>query len=162
MSGLCVIRRAKTTANVIMFSNPTIKIYHALPPSRREISEILAFVFQGPVQPTETDIKWTPMLVRRNVVKDALEWLKLNHADYEDLHISLENLNEYPLAGVPVNIEYSKSDSDSGNKIVSAMSVHDDEFEDGTTNGPCPFTVHGLTRPKFDSMSIDRLKVRAL
>ena len=42
------------------------------------------------------------------------------------------------------------------------MSVNDDEFEDGTTNGPCPFTVHGLTGPKFDNMSIDRLKVRAL
>ena len=74
MSGLCVIRRAKTTANVIMFSNPTVKIYHALPLSTCEISEILAFVFQGPVQPTKTDIKRTPMLVRRNVVKDALEW----------------------------------------------------------------------------------------
>jgi hypothetical protein len=41
---------AKMTANVIMFSNPTVKVYHALPPSRQEISEILAFVFQGPIQ----------------------------------------------------------------------------------------------------------------
>jgi len=162
----CLVRvssgRAKMTANVIMFSNPTVKVYHALPPSRREISEILAFVFQGPVQPTESDIKRTPMLVRRNVVKDALEWLKLNHVDYEDLQISFENLNDYPLAGVPVNIEYSKSDSDSGNKIASAMSVYDNEFEDGTTNGPCPFTVHGLTGPEFEKMSMDRLKARAL
>src|SRR5271156_5575130 len=162
----CLVRvssgRAKMTANVIMFSNPTVKVYHALPPSRREISEILAFVFQGPIQPTESDIKRTPMLVRRNIVKDALEWLKLNHVDYEDLHISFENLNDYPLAGVPVNIEYSKSDPESGNKIVSAMSVYDNKFEDGTTDGPCPFTVHGLTGPEFENMSIDRLKARAL
>jgi hypothetical protein len=162
----CLVRvssgRAKMTANVIMFSNPTVKVYHALPPSRREISEILAFVFQGPIQPTETDIKRTPMLVRRNVVKDALDWLKLNHVDYEDLHISSENLNEYPLAGVPVNIEFSKSDPDTGNKIASAMSVYDNEFEDGTTDGPCPFTVHGLTGPEFENMSMDRLKARAL
>ena len=162
----CLVRvssgRAKMTANVIMFSNPTVKVYHALPPSRREISEILAFVFQGPIQPTESDIKRTPMLVRRNVVKDALDWLKLNHVDYEELHISLENLNEYPLAGVPVNIEYSKSDPDTGNKIPSAMSVYDNEFEDGTTDGPCPFTVHGLTGPEFENMSMDRLKARAL
>jgi hypothetical protein len=52
----CLVRvssgHAKMTANVIMFSNPTVKVYHALPPSRREISEILAFVFQGPIQPT--------------------------------------------------------------------------------------------------------------
>ena len=100
-----------------MFSNPTVKVYHALPPSRHEISEILAFVFQGPIQPTEADIKRKPMLVRRNVVKDALEWLKLNHIDYEDLHISLENLNEYPLAGVPVNIEYMKLDPGSEIKL---------------------------------------------
>jgi hypothetical protein len=48
---------AKMTANVIMFSNPTVKVYHALPPSWCEISEILAFVFQGPVQLSESDIK---------------------------------------------------------------------------------------------------------
>ena len=162
----CLVRvssgRAKMTANVIMFSNPTVKVYHTLPPSRRDISEILAFVFQGPTQPTDHDIKRTPMLVRRNVVKDALEWLKLNHADYKDLQISFENLNDYPLAGVPVTIEYSTSDPDLGNKIASAMSVYDNEFEDGTTDGPCPFTVHGLTGPEFENMSIDRLKTRAL
>lgn len=75
----CLVRvssgRAKMTANIIMFSNPTVKVYHALPPSRREISEILAFVFQGPIRPTESDIKRSPMLVRRNVVKDTLDWL---------------------------------------------------------------------------------------
>ena len=162
----CLVRvssgRAKMTANVIMFSNPTVKVYHALPPSRREVSEILAFVFRGPIQPTDSDIKRTPMLVRRNVVKDALEWLKLNHVDYEDLHISIDNLNDYPLVGVPVNIEYSKTDADSENKISSAMSVFDNEFDDGTTDGPCPFTVHGLTGPEFENMSMDRLKVRAL
>jgi hypothetical protein len=146
------------TANVIMFSNPTVKVYHALPPSRSDISEIIAFVFQGPAQPTEFDIKRTPMLVRRNVVKDALEWLKLNHADYKDLQISLENLNDYPLAGVPVNVEYTKSDPVSGNRIVSAMSVFNDEFKEGTTDGPCPFTVHGLTSSEFENMSMDRLK----
>jgi hypothetical protein len=102
------------------------------------------------------------MLVSRNVVKDALKWLKLNHTDYEDLQISLENLNNYPLVGVSVNIEYSKSDPDCRNRISAAMSVYDNEFKDGTTDGPCPFTVHGLTRPEFKSMSMDRLKARAL
>ena len=114
---------AKMTSNVIMFSNPTIKVYHALPPSWRKISEIVAFVFQGPVQLNKSDIKQTLMLVCRNVVKDTLEWLKLNHVDYKDLYISLDNLNNYPLVGVPVNIKYLKSDLDSGNEIASAMSV---------------------------------------
>jgi len=57
----------------MMFSNPAVKVCHTLPPSRRDISEILAFVFQGPTQPTDYDIKRTPMLVCRNVVKDALD-----------------------------------------------------------------------------------------
>jgi hypothetical protein len=98
------------------------------------------------------------MLVCRNVVKDALEWLKLNHTDYKDLQISLENLNNYPLVGVPVNIEYSKLDPDCRNKIAAAMSVYNNEIKDGTTDGPCSFTVHGLTGPEFESMSMDRLK----
>ena len=70
-------------------------------------NEVLAFIFQGPARPTDDDIKCTPMLVRRNNVKDALEWLKLNHVDYEDLYISEETLNTYPLAGIPVEIQYS-------------------------------------------------------
>ena len=61
---------------------------------------------------------------------------------------SKDNLNDYSLIEVPVNIEYSKSDPNSGNKIVSAMSVYDNEFEDGITDGPCPFMVHGLTGPE--------------
>ena len=47
--------RAKMTANVIMYSNPTLKIYHSLPPSKKEMNEILAFVFTGPSQPTDED-----------------------------------------------------------------------------------------------------------
>jgi hypothetical protein len=74
----------------------------------------------------------------------------------------LENLNDYLLVGVSVNIEYSKSDPDYGNKIAAAMSVYNNKIEDGTTDGPCPFTVHGLTGPEFESMSINRLKARAL
>jgi hypothetical protein len=162
----CLVRvssgRAKMTANVIMFSNPTVKIYHSLPPRREDVNEILAFIFQGPTKPTDDDIKRTPMLVRRNNVRDALEWLKLNHIDYEDLHISSENLNDYPLAGVPVQIDYSKSDPNSGNKLASTMSVHDNEIEEGTTNGPCPFTVHGLTGPEFENISLESLKAKAL
>jgi len=37
------------------------------------------------------------MLVRRQNVQEALEWLKLNHQDYEDLEISQDNLASYPL-----------------------------------------------------------------
>jgi len=77
--------RAKMVANVIMFSNPTLAVYHMLPPSRDEMKEVLAFIFTGSAQPTEEDFKRTPFLVCREKVSKALDWLKLNHSDYWDL-----------------------------------------------------------------------------
>lgn len=91
----CVIRvnsgRVRMYANAIMFAQPALKIYLKLPPSRDELSEVLAFIFTGPSAPTQEDFHRTPMLVRRQKVADALEWLKLNHEDYADLEISQEN-----------------------------------------------------------------------
>ena len=161
----CLVRvssgRAKMIANCIMFAAPTARVYEVLPPSREDLSEVLACVFIGSNPPTETDYERMPMLVRRNKVKDALEWLKLNHSDYEDLCISYDNLESYPLSGVPVIVDFKKSDSD-GNKIATAMSKFDNEMEESTTEGPCPFTVHGLTGDEYEKMLIDALKVRAL
>ena len=42
------------------------------------------------------------------------------------------------------------------------MSKFDMEIEEGTTEGPCPFTVHGLTGEEYSTLSITGLKVRAL
>jgi len=162
----CLVRvssgRAKMIANCIMFSNPTAELYTVLPPSREELSEVLAFVFLGSARPTEEDLQRTPMLVRRNHVAKALEWLKLNHVDYADLNISNQNLDMYPVSGMPVVIDYRKTNKDEGNKIPTAMSKFDTEVEEGTTEGPCPFTVHGLTGEEYSTLSIAGLKIRAL
>lgn len=45
------------------------------------------------------------MLVHRQKVQEALEWLKINHRDYEDLEIKKKNLASYPLAGIPVTVD---------------------------------------------------------
>ena len=162
----CVVRvssgRAKMVANCIMFSNPTVKVYNKLPPSREEMTEVLAFIFTGSAQPTENDFKRTPMLVRREKVSAALDWLMLNHCDYRDLEKSTENLNSYPLAGVPVVVNYKRTDTEDTNKLATAMSVHDVELEAGTEDGPCAFTVHGLTGDEFTKLSMNALKARAL
>ena len=42
------------------------------------------------------------------------------------------------------------------------MSIHDNELEEGTTYGLCPFTVHGLTGSEYEKMSLDNLKAKAL
>ena len=81
--------------NVVLFPNPVPKIYSVLPPKREELDEVLAFIFVGPNKPVQKDIDRIPLLVRRNKIAGALEWLKLNHEDYVDLNISYENINGY-------------------------------------------------------------------
>jgi hypothetical protein len=154
--------RAKMVANVIMFANPTVSVYRMLPPSRDEMKEVLAFIFTGSAQPTDEDFKRTPFLVRREKVSKALDWLKLNHSDYKDLEISRENLDSYPLSGVPIVVDYKRTSQDDSNKIPSAMSSHDMEEEEGTEEGICPFTVHGITGEEFTKLSMTALKARAL
>ena len=96
----CVVHVAKgmhkMIANAIMFEHPIQKIYTVLPPPIEEMDELLAFIFTGPFQPTADDFHRIPLLIRRNKVSKALEWLKRNHTDYADLEISYNNLASYP------------------------------------------------------------------
>ena len=60
----------------------------------------------------------------------------------------------------------SKQDNDcvrkrkSHKKLASAMSSHDVEEEEGTEEGVCPFTVHGITGEEFTKLSMTALKAR--
>ncbi|KAJ7883833.1 hypothetical protein B0H14DRAFT_3082409 [Mycena olivaceomarginata] len=131
----CVIRvasgRGKLSANAIMFANPTMKVYNILPPTRDELSEVLAFVFLGPSKPMEEEFRRTPIL--------ALDWLKLNHSDYSDLEISLDNLANLPEDGIPCSVEWKQTEEGETSKVPEQLSVHDDGEEEGTTSGPCTF-----------------------
>jgi len=158
----CIVRVAKgmlkMIANAVTFEHPMQKIYTVLPPPVEEMDEVLAFIFTGPCQPTEDDFRRIPLLVRRNKVAKALEWLKLNHSDYADLEISYKNLESYPEDSPPVVINYRYSVT---NKIPEATSVHDMELENGTEEGACPFTVHTLTSEEYDTMNSETLKAMA-
>ena len=99
----------KMTSHVIAFHSPMPKVYRALPPAIDDLDDVLAILFTGPCKPTEKDFERTPLLVRRNYVARALEWLKVNHVDYHDLNISYENLAGYPENGPPVSVEYHHS-----------------------------------------------------
>ncbi|KAJ7261555.1 hypothetical protein C8J57DRAFT_1071826, partial [Mycena rebaudengoi] len=146
----CVVRvssgRGKLSSNAISFANPTIKVYKVLPPTADEMSEVLAFVFLGPCKPTEEEYKRTPMLVRRQKVKDALDWLKLNHVDYFDLDISDTNLNALPISGVPFGVDWKETGGSESTISPEQRSVDDGGVDtEGTSDGPCTFAVHGLT-----------------
>ena len=126
----CIVRVSsgmhKMQANAITFSNPTPKIYNILPPSVDELDEVLAFIYTGPCKPTMSDFERTPLLVRRNKVAIALNWLRDNHIDYLDLEISKHNLDQYPEHGIPVVVDYRHSVT---NKIPEATAVNDNEAE---------------------------------
>ena len=150
---------SKMKANAVAFESPVPKIYAHLPPPKADLDDVLAVLYTGPSRPTEEDFKRTPLLVRRNHVIKALEWLKLNHSDYADIDISETNLKEYPEDMPPVSIEYKPSFS---NKTPEGTSVFDMEENDGTEEGDCPFVVHGLTGENLETMSTNAIKARAL
>ena len=149
----------KMKANIVAFQSPVPKIYKILPPPREDLDEMLAILFTGPCKPTAEDFARTPFLVRRNAVINALEWLKLNHLDYADIDISHANAMQYEDKMPPVTVEYRFSES---NKVPEGTSVFDSEDADGTVEGDCVFTVHGLTGEACDSMTPNALKAIAL
>jgi hypothetical protein len=162
----CVVRvrsgRVRMSANAIMFSQPILKVYNKLPPSRKEMQEILAFVYIGSSQPTLEDFERTPLLVRRKKILDALEWLKLNHEGYRELEISLENLNSYAERDIPVVVDYRPLAVEEDSIPTIARSVHEKVEEHGTESGECTFVVHGLTGEEYSKATISSLKLIAL
>ncbi|KAF7974567.1 hypothetical protein HWV62_11934 [Athelia sp. TMB] len=131
----------KMTANTVTFANPTPAVYDVLPPTLAEVDEVLAFIFIGHAQPSEDDLKKTPLLVRCSAVANVLEWLKLNNEHYADLNISYANLAEYPENGCPFVYDFFKKDDV---RDIEALPANDQGEEDGTSDGQCPFVVHGL------------------
>ena len=116
------------------------------------MEEIVAFIFIGPTHPTNEMHKRLPSFVRRNKVRRALEWLKLNHEDYSDLEISYENLEQYPESGPPVIEDYRPDWVD--NELENKASY---EVEDWSSveEGKCPLIVHTLTLDKMMAPDID-------
>ena len=68
-------------------------------------------------------------------------------------------LMQYGETNPPVMVEYHRSES---NKVPEGTSVFDNEEEDGTVEGDCVFTVHGLTGELCNSMTPNALQVLAL
>ena len=99
------------------------------------------------------------MLVRRKKIFEALNWLKLNHVDYVDLNISLNNLMTYPENIPPVVIDYRRT---SGERPMEARSVNDLGLDDGTMEGICPLSVHGVAGQNYTELSMHALKALAI
>ena len=146
-------------ANVVAFESPIPKIYQILPPPREDLDDVLAILFTGPCKPSQADLSQIPFLIRRNHVMHALQWLKANHCDYANIEISTQNLEGYSETEPPVSIQYRENNT---NKSPEGTSVFDNDIEDGTEEGDCSFTVHGLTGENLDTMTTSAIKAQAL
>ena len=129
--------------NVVCCASPTKHIHKTLPPKLSDFEDVMAIIFLGPNPPTPKKYKRTPLLVRRDKVATALEWLKLNHSDYADLTISYENLSEYPEDAPPVVVDYHMVEHDDINDPESTA-VNTSDNEDSTSEGQSTMIVHGL------------------
>ncbi|KAL4259942.1 ATP-dependent DNA helicase [Pleurotus pulmonarius] len=146
-------------ANVISWSSPTVDVYRILPPPKEDFASVIAIMFTGAEPPTLEDFKRTPLLVNSRKVLNALNWLKLNHADYADIEISHEHLAQYDPGEPPVPVFLCEK-TDLGLTVNPA--VFDDGEEDGTEQGDCPFIVHGICGEDLQAMSIEKMKGEAL
>ncbi|KAI0336909.1 hypothetical protein BDW22DRAFT_1340878 [Trametopsis cervina] len=135
--------------NVVCRAIPMKKIYNILPPKRTDFEEVLAILFIGPAPPTSMEYKRTPLLVRRDKVWNALQWLKLNHTDYVDIELSEDYLNEYSETEPPVVVDYHPG---TGVADSESTAVNNHTNEDATDNGQCSFVVHGLTGDQLSDM----------
>lgn len=124
-----------------------------------DLDDILAILFTGPCQPTRKEFQCTPLLVRWKQVACALEWLKLNYADYADLKIAYDELGCYPEESPPVSVEYQHSVTI---KIEEGTSSFDNTDGGSVQEGDCPFIVHGLTGDQYDTKSLNALEGIAL
>ncbi|KAI1786956.1 hypothetical protein LXA43DRAFT_897009, partial [Ganoderma leucocontextum] len=95
-------------ANAVIFEQPVGIVYDKLPPPRSDVSECFAVIFTGPVKPTDEEYKRTPFIVRLRFVLAALEWLCLNHVDYQGVQIDHDRLAEYDDNAIPVHVIYRK------------------------------------------------------
>ncbi|KIK70314.1 hypothetical protein GYMLUDRAFT_148313 [Collybiopsis luxurians FD-317 M1] len=145
-------------ANVVAFESPTPKLYMVLPLPREDMDDVAAILFTGPAKPTADDFKRTPLLVHCKEVKLALEWLILNHLDYEDVKISDNNLNSYDENIPPCSVEYKFAEH---NKNPEGISVFDMNDENGTLEGECPSVVHSITEENLSTYTVNQLKAKA-
>ncbi|KZW03469.1 hypothetical protein EXIGLDRAFT_584959, partial [Exidia glandulosa HHB12029] len=146
--------------NMICYPNPYPKLYSILPPHRDDLDEMLAIVFTGVARPTDEDKRRIPFLVRRNRVRTALNWLKLNNVLYKDILISEKNIQSYTDNVIPSVITYAVDDT---NNPLESRAVHDADDAIGSENDQeCLFSVNGLAYDVLDPDNLEAVKAAAL
>ena len=130
---MCVMKvksgRFKLMSHAVLFPKPVGQIYRELPPPKKDIDKVLAVYYSGPNPPDPKLHNKVPLLVRKNAVAQALQWLIRNHEDYQDVTINDANLEEYEDDAIPVKICFTKDDY-SHNRTEEGAAVNDGEAEE--------------------------------
>ncbi|KLO04889.1 hypothetical protein SCHPADRAFT_798072, partial [Schizopora paradoxa] len=127
------------------------------------IQEVFTVLFIRTTPPTEKESKDPPLYkVRRRKVQEALEWLKLNHTEYEKVFISHENLKQYPDNGSPVSVVMMEPEDPNTNKQSESTAVNDTEKEEGVEDGTLVGTMHILTDKESPVKAWNKLATDAL
>ncbi|KAF9025589.1 hypothetical protein BDZ89DRAFT_953747, partial [Hymenopellis radicata] len=138
-------------------------MYNILPPPRAEIEEAIVMFYTGPKKPNAEHFRKLPLVVRPSVVRNALNWLRLNHSEYMDLGPpSEENLKTYPEDMPPLSLHYKENTSDTN--ITIDPSVHENKDTQGTDieEDECAFIIHGLVGTQLDTMTYGAKKAAAM
>jgi hypothetical protein len=165
---VCVVKvsqgHSRLRCNAVVHARPIQKVISFLPPTPKELSEVLAIVFTGAKRPDPSTFERTPLLVRRSVVRQALQWLILNHDDYSDISLSDENLHMYRENEPPVCIISRINDKlEPVPPEAQGFEYNPNSFDLGWKgNESCEFAVSGLSEAEYQSLSSDLLKMKAM
>ncbi|KAI1781877.1 hypothetical protein LXA43DRAFT_907387 [Ganoderma leucocontextum] len=95
--------------HIIVYPQKPDQVARTLPPSLHDASQAVCVIFVGSRAPT---LEWlrdsaSPLIVRRQKVVAALQWLKTHNVLYRDVEIDLARLNALPDEDLlPVHVEH--------------------------------------------------------
>ncbi|KAG2738044.1 hypothetical protein P692DRAFT_20851727 [Suillus brevipes Sb2] len=82
--------------HIIIYPQNPSAIVQVLPPSLEEVVTLICVLFVGSSPPTQEWLrtKASPLIVRRERVRDALRWLSLHNRLYKDVRIDHDSLDK--------------------------------------------------------------------
>lgn len=148
--------------NTITFTNTLLNV---LPPTSEVVGDTICVMFVGSVYPSPDDLKrFTPILARRHVVYELLQWLKKNNAFYKDVEISMKNLDALlpnSEASIPTGISL-RHISSTVKEAESSGYVQEEQPDEEAVSAPVSVASHGVIASSIDGMSIPEIKLLAV
>ena len=121
----------------IIYPQQPDQVASVLPPAVDETLAYICVIFVGSSAPTSAWLrdKAKPLAVRRERVRKALQWLKVNNPLYRDVEISDNNLNTLPVDDVlPYHIEHVVADAAQETLTSRYDNVGEDVLQQASTH----------------------------